>query len=106
MPVNVGPMELIIVLVIALIVLGPKRLPEAGKAVGKGRVEQTIPMGYSADEACDVGSDTGSPASPDYGPTGNRFTGEIEWVQLDIGEDGHDHLITPEERFNLAMARQ
>ncbi len=34
--VNVGPMELIIVLVIALLVLGPKRLPEAGKAVGKG----------------------------------------------------------------------
>jgi len=29
-------MELIIVLVIALIVLGPKRLPEAGRAVGKG----------------------------------------------------------------------
>jgi arylsulfatase A-like enzyme len=77
-----------------------------GKAVGTGRVEQTIPMGYSADEACDVGSDSGSPASPDYGPTGNRFTGEIEWVQLDIGDDSHDHLITPEERFNLAMARQ
>jgi len=77
-----------------------------GKPVGSGRVEQTQPMGYSADEACDVGSDSGSPASPDYGPTGNRFTGEIEWVQLDIGEDGHDHLITPEERFNLAMARQ
>ena len=36
MPVSVGPMELIIVLVIALIVLGPKRLPEAGKALGKG----------------------------------------------------------------------
>ena len=33
--VNVGPMELIIVLVIALLVLGPKRLPEAGRAVGK-----------------------------------------------------------------------
>ncbi len=77
-----------------------------GKPVGSGRVEQTQPMGYSADEACDVGSDTGSPASPDYGATGNRFTGEIEWVQLDIGEDGHDHLITAEERFNLAMARQ
>ena len=77
-----------------------------GQRVGAGRVEKTIPMGYSADEACDVGSDTGSPSSPDYGPTGNRFTGEIEWVQLDIGEDSHDHLITPEERFNLAMARQ
>jgi len=77
-----------------------------GKPVGTGRVEQTQPMGYSADEACDVGSDTGSPASPDYGPSGNRFTGSIEWVQLDIGEDSHDHLITTEDRFNLAMARQ
>jgi arylsulfatase A-like enzyme len=77
-----------------------------GKPVGSGRVEKTQPMGYSADEACDVGSDTGSPASPDYGPTGNRFTGEIEWVQLDIGEDSSDHLITPEDRFNVAMARQ
>jgi hypothetical protein len=77
-----------------------------GTAVGTGRVEKNQPMGYSADEACDVGSDSSSPASPDYGPTGNRFTGEIEWVQLDIGEDSHDHLITAEERFNLAMARQ
>jgi arylsulfatase len=77
-----------------------------GKAVGSGRVDKTQPMGYSADEACDVGSDTGSPASPDYGPTGNRFTGTIDWVQLDIGEDGHDHLITPEQRYNLAMSRQ
>jgi sec-independent protein translocase protein TatA len=33
---NIGPMELVIVLVIALLVLGPKRLPDAGRAVGKG----------------------------------------------------------------------
>lgn len=32
-------MELVIVLVIALVVLGPKRLPDAGKAVGKGMRE-------------------------------------------------------------------
>ena len=32
---NIGPMELVIVLVIALVVLGPKRLPDAGKAIGK-----------------------------------------------------------------------
>jgi sec-independent protein translocase protein TatA len=36
---NIGPMELVIVLVIALVVLGPKRLPDAGKAVGKGMRE-------------------------------------------------------------------
>ena len=39
MPFNVGPMELVIVLVIALIVLGPKRLPEAGRSIGKGMRE-------------------------------------------------------------------
>ncbi len=33
---NVGPMELIIVLVLALVVLGPKRLPEVGRSVGNG----------------------------------------------------------------------
>jgi sec-independent protein translocase protein TatA len=33
---NVGPMELAIVLVVALIVLGPKRLPEVGRSLGNG----------------------------------------------------------------------
>jgi sec-independent protein translocase protein TatA len=33
---NLGPMELIIILAIALIVLGPKKLPEAGRSIGKG----------------------------------------------------------------------
>jgi arylsulfatase len=77
-----------------------------GKLVGKGRVEKTEPMGYSADEACDVGRDTGSPASPDYGPTGNAFNGTIAWVRLDVGDDDHNHLVTSEDRFKLAMARQ
>ena len=39
MPGSIGPGELIIVLVIALIVLGPKRLPEVGRSVGKGMRE-------------------------------------------------------------------
>ncbi|HEY4367127.1 MAG TPA: arylsulfatase [Steroidobacteraceae bacterium] len=77
-----------------------------GQPVAKGRVEKTQPMGYSADEACDVGADSGSPASPDYGPIGNTFSGAIEWVQIDVGDDDHNHLIKPEERFRLAMARQ
>jgi sec-independent protein translocase protein TatA len=33
---NVGPLELAIVLVVALIVLGPKRLPEVGRSLGNG----------------------------------------------------------------------
>lgn len=40
MPFNsIGPGELIIVLIIALIVLGPKRLPEVGKSLGRGMRE-------------------------------------------------------------------
>ena len=33
---NIGPMELIVVLIIGLLVLGPKRLPDAGRALGEG----------------------------------------------------------------------
>lgn len=33
---NIGPMELLIVAIVALMVLGPKRLPEAGRGLGKG----------------------------------------------------------------------
>jgi sec-independent protein translocase protein TatA len=33
---SIGPLELIVVLAIALIVLGPKRLPEAGRSLGRG----------------------------------------------------------------------
>jgi len=33
---NVGPLEIAVVLVIVLVVFGPKRLPELGKSMGKG----------------------------------------------------------------------
>ena len=36
---QIGPMEIILVLVIALVLLGPKRLPEAGRSLGKGMRE-------------------------------------------------------------------
>ena len=46
--------------------------------------------------------------SEDYGPRGNEFTGEVTWVQIDLGDDAADadHLITPEERLRVAMAKQ
>ena len=33
---NIGPLEIVVVLVIALLVLGPKRLPDFGRSVGRG----------------------------------------------------------------------
>jgi arylsulfatase len=38
--------------------------------------------------------------------TGNKFSGQIDWVQIDIGDDGQDHLIKAEDRLTVAMARQ
>jgi arylsulfatase A-like enzyme len=79
-----------------------------GEQTGEGRVEGTVPMIFSGDETCDVGSDTASPVSDDYTVEGSRFTGTVEWVQIDIDEAAEDldHLITPEERLHIAMARQ
>ena len=39
MPIGIGPMEIIVVIVIALVILGPKRLPAAGRSVGRGMRE-------------------------------------------------------------------
>jgi sec-independent protein translocase protein TatA len=59
--VNVGPMELIIVLVIALLVLGPKRLPEAGRAVGKGMREFKDSLSGITHDDDDADDDGGEP---------------------------------------------
>ena len=79
-----------------------------GDEVGSGRLDATVPLIYSADETTDLGSDTATPVSDDYGPRDNGFNGRIEWVQIDIGEDAEDpdHVIAPEEQFRIAMARQ
>lgn len=33
---NIGPLELMLILIVALLVVGPKRLPEVGRSIGKG----------------------------------------------------------------------
>ena len=79
-----------------------------GQKVGEGRVEATQPMAFSADETTDVGSDSATPVSDDYGPRDSAFSGRVRWVQIDIDEAAEDvdHLIGPEERLRIAMARQ
>jgi arylsulfatase A-like enzyme len=79
-----------------------------GVKVGEGRVAATVPMVFSGDETTDLGSDTATPVSDDYGPKDSEFTGRVRWVQIDIDQaaEDFDHLITPEERLRVAMARQ
>lgn len=47
---NVGPLEIVIVLIIALIVFGPKRLPELGRSLGKGIREFRGSLGGDDDD--------------------------------------------------------
>jgi arylsulfatase A-like enzyme len=79
-----------------------------GAKVAEGRLDGTVPLVFSGDETTDLGNDTGTPVTDDFGSTGRPFTGRIEWVELDIGAAAEDvdHLITPEERWRIAMARQ
>jgi hypothetical protein len=66
-----------------------------GTEVGSGRVGATQPMVFSADETTDIGYESGTTVSSDYTAHGSRFTGKINWVQLDLGKDDHDHFIDP-----------
>ena len=79
-----------------------------GTKVGQGRVDATVPMVFSADETTDVGGDTGTPVTDDFGLRGKVFNGRVRWVELDVDDAAEDldHLITPEERLRVAMARQ
>jgi len=85
---------------------GEVTLYHDGSPVGSGRVGATQPMILSADETTDIGYESGTTVSSGYESRTSRFTGKLHWVQLDLGTDDHDHLIDPEERLRIAMARQ
>jgi arylsulfatase A-like enzyme len=76
-----------------------------GDPIGRGRVEITQPLIFSADETTDIGEDTGGPVTTDY-KGADRFNGTIKVVQIDVGDDDHDHLIDAEALVRIAMARQ
>ena len=64
MPFNIGPGELILVLIIALIVVGPGKLPDVGAAIGKSLRE----FRRAASDVSEAAS-TQTPAGPSAAPT-------------------------------------
>lgn len=47
---NIGPLEIVVVLIIALVVFGPKRLPELGRSLGRGIREFRGSLGGSDED--------------------------------------------------------
>jgi arylsulfatase len=74
-----------------------------GNAVGDGRITRTQPSLFSADETCDVGTEFGSPVTPDYQQ--RPFSGAVNWVTLDL-VDAQPHLLAPEDLIKEALAIQ
>jgi arylsulfatase len=77
-----------------------------GEAVGSGRTEHSIPYLTSLDETLDIGVDDASPVTEDYSTKNGRFSGKINWVQIDLGLDDHSHMIDVEQMISVRMAKQ
>lgn len=79
-----------------------------GEAVAETRVDNTVPGVFSADETADIGTDTATGVTDDLDYDTVDFTGQVKWVQIDLGDaaEDFDHMVTAEERFRIAMSRQ
>ena len=67
-----------------------------GKKAGSKKIERpTVQLPLC--ETGGVGVDSGAPVSDDYPSDGYRFSGDIDWVRLEIGNDSQDHLLDPEK---------
>lgn len=65
---NVGPLELAVVVIFALIIFGPKRLPELGQSLGKGIREFRASISGKEDEDDDDDSPKIEPGNQDAEP--------------------------------------
>jgi Tat protein translocase TatB subunit len=75
---NIGPQELILVLIIALVVVGPSRLPELGRTIGKAlrefrKVQDEVKETFRLDLSDDAPA--GSPPRRPHRPRGEASAG-------------------------------
>jgi sec-independent protein translocase protein TatA len=70
MPLGIGPLEIVIVLIIVLVIFGPKRLPDLGRSLGKGMREfKDSVTGNDKDELPPSPDNTGKPEPVRAEPT-------------------------------------
>lgn len=75
---NIGPLELAIVLIIALVIFGPKRLPDLGKSLGKGMREFKDSLsGENDDDDEDQARLEAAASQPQPDPDAEPVEGEV-----------------------------
>ena len=71
---------------------GTGRIYYDDQLVGEGRIEETVPNVFSADETLDIGHDLALPVTDQY-PVGkaNAFQGKLDWVRVDLEDQDVIH---------------
>ena len=83
---------------------GDVRLLVDGDEIGRGRVARTTPFTFPVGEQFAVGSNGGSPVTPEYDPgPSSALPGDIAWVRIDTGNDAVE--TTANEHLRMALAR-
>ena len=94
-----SPMELMVIAVIALIVLGPSRLPEAARSLGRGMREMRDSFQGSGDDEDDGGgSDRRRPDAPLDEPEDGGVDGDASFDELADEETGGAERVDDRER--------
>jgi arylsulfatase A-like enzyme len=74
-----------------------------GEPVAQARIERTVAFLFTYGEGFDVGVDLYTAVSDEYAQGANTFTGEIEWVRIDVPEEREPPA---EERLAVELAVQ
>jgi arylsulfatase len=77
-----------------------------GEKVGEGKIAVTEPMAFSATEGLEIGRELGTPVTPRRKTGDTVFNGEIKWVELEVGDDDHSHLVHPDDFMHMLMSKQ
>jgi sec-independent protein translocase protein TatA len=90
---SIGPLELAVILVVALVVFGPKRLPELGKSMGRGIRE--FRGSLSLDDQDEIPAGDGLPRTAvdltDESSDSRRGSGKSHPRDDDKGERRREH---------------
>lgn len=97
---NIGPAEILVILVVALLVFGPQKLPEIGRQVGKAARELRRMQTSLRDEVRDVLEPVDERGRPPKIST-STATGPDERA-LESGDEGGDEDLSPVEEATPA----